>query len=85
MQESSLPHKNEALGSYFLFVREKVSQGLLTVHHIPTEHQLADILTKPLSKARFHLLLSKIGVTDGSIILQGDIGGKQNVSLQSLS
>ena len=74
--------KMKHLALDFLFVREKVAQGLLTVHHIPTEHQLADLLTKPLSKSRFHFLLSKIGVTDGSIILRGDIGGKQ---LQSLS
>ncbi|GJR82519.1 retrovirus-related pol polyprotein from transposon RE2 [Tanacetum coccineum] len=55
------------------FVREKVAVGSLRVHHINSVDQLADALTKPLSRAPFLSLRSKIGVSDGSFILRGRI------------
>ncbi|KAI5312496.1 hypothetical protein L3X38_041669 [Prunus dulcis] len=55
------------------FVRDLVAQGLLKVAHVSTIDQLVDALTKPLSYQRFHLLRSKIGVTDGGSILRGCI------------
>ncbi|OMO87955.1 Reverse transcriptase, RNA-dependent DNA polymerase [Corchorus capsularis] len=33
----------------YFFVREKVSAGVLNIKHIPTQEELADALTKPLS------------------------------------
>lgn len=44
------------------FVREKVQQGSIKTLHIPSKHQLADILTKPLFPTQFKFLLSKMGV-----------------------
>lgn len=55
------------------FVRDKLAVGSLCVSHVSTKDQLVDILTKPLSKQRFHLLWSKIGVSNGTTILQGYI------------
>jgi hypothetical protein len=55
------------------FVREKVADGSLKVLHINSADQLADALTKPLSRASFIRLRSKIGVSDGSSILRGRI------------
>lgn len=55
------------------FVREKVADGSLKVSHINTHSQLADVLTKPLSKGRFLFLRSKIGISDGIAILRGCI------------
>jgi len=46
------------------FVREKVLQQSLIVHHIPTVDQIVDILTKPLSQARFSALRHKLNVID---------------------
>ena len=42
------------------FVRDKVVQGKLKVLHIPSEFQLANLLTKPLSSTRFLNLKSKL-------------------------
>ncbi|XP_071705107.1 uncharacterized mitochondrial protein AtMg00810-like [Rutidosis leptorrhynchoides] len=36
------------------FVRDKVKAGQLSIHFIPSAAQIADVLTKPLSKAPFH-------------------------------
>lgn len=48
------------------FVKEKVTYGLLTVAHVPSIHQVADILTKPLSYPRFSCLRSKLRVSAGT-------------------
>uniref|UniRef100_A0A2N9GCF6 Integrase catalytic domain-containing protein n=1 Tax=Fagus sylvatica TaxID=28930 RepID=A0A2N9GCF6_FAGSY len=64
------------------FVRDYVNKGLLDVRHVSTHDQFADLLTKALPKARFHLLKSKIGVLDGTSILRGcisDNGQKSNL------
>ncbi|CAL2259186.1 unnamed protein product [Prunus armeniaca] len=55
----------------FQFVQDRVNSGLLQVSHVSTVDQLADALTKPLPRLHFHLLRSKIGVSDGTTILQG--------------
>ncbi|CAL0318595.1 unnamed protein product [Lupinus luteus] len=45
-------------------VREKVQSSLLHLFSIPTSSQLGDILTKSLSHALFHTLISKLGMLD---------------------
>jgi len=44
------------------FVRQKLMEGLISLSHIPTKHQLADICTKPLTGIQHRFLLSKLGV-----------------------
>lgn len=46
----------------FHFVRNNVQSGALRVTHVSRRDQLADALTKPLARARFQELMSKIGV-----------------------
>ena len=45
------------------FIRNQVQSGALRVVHVSTHDQLADPLTKPLSRAAFNNFSSKIGVT----------------------
>jgi hypothetical protein len=55
------------------FIREQVNSGQLKVLHVSSKDQLADVLTKPLSRAPFLSFRSKIGVSNGSSILRGRI------------
>nr|BAA78425.1 polyprotein [Arabidopsis thaliana]BAK41505.1 polyprotein [Arabidopsis thaliana]BAK41506.1 polyprotein [Arabidopsis thaliana]BAK41508.1 polyprotein [Arabidopsis thaliana]BAK41509.1 polyprotein [Arabidopsis thaliana] len=45
------------------FIRNQVQSGALRVVHVSTHDQLADTLTKPLSRTAFQNFASKIGVT----------------------
>ena len=45
------------------FIRNMIQLGMIRVSHISTKDQLADALTKPLSRQQFTLATSKIGVT----------------------
>ncbi|KAI3740814.1 hypothetical protein L2E82_31288 [Cichorium intybus] len=46
----------------FHFVREKVARKKLSVQHISTDDQIADVFTKPLSSQRFEDIRSKLQV-----------------------
>jgi hypothetical protein len=47
----------------YFFVREKVSDGSMNICQIATEHQVADIMTKPLNKVRLSELCDKMGLS----------------------
>ena len=47
------------------FVRHQVQTGVVRVSHVSTHDQLADALTKPLSRPRFEGLCIKIGLSSG--------------------
>jgi hypothetical protein len=44
------------------FLRDNVEKGNIDLIHVPTEKQLADILTKPLDQATFSRLREELGV-----------------------
>jgi hypothetical protein len=44
------------------FLRDNVEKGNIDLIHVPTEKQLADILTKPLDQATFACLRGELGV-----------------------
>lgn len=44
------------------YVREKLLDGLISLTHVPTRDQLADVLTKPLTGIMHHGIIRKLGV-----------------------
>lgn len=57
------------------FTREKVMEGLIELSYLPTQSQLADVLTKIMPSAQFCTLLSKIGLFNlPPTSLRGDDG-----------
>ena len=56
------------------FVREKLLDGLISLHHVSSHQQLADVLTKPLSGPLHRALVGKLGVS-APTNLRGGVGG----------
>ena len=56
------------------FVRELVCNGILTIKHVPSTLQIADIFTKSPSKSLFLLFRSKLRVFPTTLNLRGDVG-----------
>lgn len=48
------------------FVRDKIKAGDIKMTHVPTQSQVADILTKPLSVKQHYLLLDKLGASSSA-------------------
>ena len=46
------------------FIKEKLEEGVVCMSYVPSEHQLADILTKRLNNSMFHDLVFKLGMED---------------------
>ncbi|GJV27302.1 integrase, catalytic region, zinc finger, CCHC-type containing protein [Tanacetum coccineum] len=44
------------------FIKEQVDNGIVELYFVRTEHQLADIYTKPLPRERFNFLIEKLGM-----------------------
>lgn len=49
------------------FIHEHVASGFLKLVHVPSQHQLMDLLTKPLRRSNFYPLISKLGILDISL------------------
>jgi hypothetical protein len=54
------------------FIRDRVQKGTVQLQCIPTEEQLADILTKPLLKGKFIFFKDKLGVVENSFLAKRD-------------
>ncbi|KAH9688627.1 retrovirus-related pol polyprotein from transposon RE1 [Citrus sinensis] len=55
------------------YIRDKVLNKELEVRYIPTEEQVADVLTKPLSFPKFSYFRSKLNVVNKPLSLRGDV------------
>ena len=45
------------------FLREQVTNTVVSLHYIPSKDQIVDIFTKPLEKSQFEYLRQKLGMT----------------------
>jgi hypothetical protein len=61
--------RSEHIDIKYFFVREKVVVSHICVMHTPTEHMLADLLTKGLSPRVFQEHVTHIGLLESSVLL----------------
>ena len=54
--------RSKHIETRFHFIRECVQDGKIAVEYVPTDEQLADIMTKALPKAKFQELRQELGV-----------------------
>jgi hypothetical protein len=57
-----LHSKTKHIELRYHFLRDNVEKGKITLIHVPTHDQLADIFTKPLDQASFTRLRGELGV-----------------------
>ncbi|KAK9224404.1 hypothetical protein WN943_009437 [Citrus x changshan-huyou] len=58
---------------YMHFIRNKVVAGELRIQYVPSEEQVADIMTKPLSFVKFNYLRSKLNAHLCLLSLRGAV------------
>ena len=57
------------------FIREKVAAGIVEPRYVPTDLQIADVLTKSLPADKFRFFCSKLNlVSSPQFSLRGDVG-----------
>ena len=52
------------------FIRDLVQRGTLKLHHIRTDEQIADILTKPLTTTKFVFFRDKLGMAENTSLAE---------------
>lgn len=66
------------------FVRDKLIEGLISLHYVHTEDQLADILTKSLTDVKHSSLLHKLTVSTSLPTWGGGEGGDVKIRVVGL-
>ena len=61
-QNPEFHHRTKHIDVKYFFVREKVVDRNIAISQISTEHQLADVMTKPLDRMRLTFLCDKMGL-----------------------
>ncbi|XP_016750548.1 uncharacterized protein [Gossypium hirsutum] len=68
------------------FVREKVARGLFHVGHVPSQEQVADILTKPLAVGLFNRFRSQLRVSiSGVAVVERKTTSSGHVRIKKLA
>jgi hypothetical protein len=59
---SKLTSRSKHIDIKYHYIRELHRQGAVQVRYVSTKYQLADILTKPLGKVKFHNFMKLLGL-----------------------
>ena len=54
--------KSKHIEIKYQYIRDMVEKGAVKLQYVATDEQVADVLTKPLSKVKFEYFRDKLGV-----------------------
>ena len=54
--------KSKHIEIEYHYIRDMVQKGAVKLQYVVTDKQIADVLTKPLAKAKFEYFREKLGV-----------------------
>ena len=54
--------KSKYIEVTYHYIQDMVQKGIVKLKYVPTEEQVADVLTKPLSRVKFEYFQDKLGV-----------------------
>jgi len=60
--------KSKHVGIKYHYIQDMVQRGTIRLQYISTDDQTANILTKPLSRAKFVYFRDKLGVAEVSLV-----------------
>jgi hypothetical protein len=54
------------------YIRDMVQRGVIKLQYVGTDEQVADVLTKPLSRVKFEHFRDKLGVVQNDLPQKGE-------------
>jgi hypothetical protein len=61
-QDLTLHGRTKYIGRRHFFIRKKVEEGKINVKYVPTQDQVTDVMTKPLSKEQLKMFCERMGL-----------------------
>ena len=55
-------YKSKHIEINYNYIQDMVQRGVVKLQYVPTEEQVVDVLTKPLSRVKFEYFRDKLGV-----------------------
>ena len=62
MSQNTVQKRRKHIDVRHHFIQEAIQNGTICVHYCPTDHMIADILTKPLARGQFETLRTRLGL-----------------------
>ena len=59
--------KSKHIDIKYQYIRDMVEKGAVKFQHVAIDEQVADVLTKPLSKVKFEYFRAKLGVVQKDV------------------
>ena len=62
--------KSKHIENWYHFIHDMVQKGAVELHYIPTDDQIANVLTKTLLKVKFEYFRGRLGVEENTSLLE---------------